>query len=219
MYTLFATAGSVGCAAVDAALRLCGVPFETVEAAPWTESPGRERLKLANPLVQIPTLQGAGGELLTETAAILIHLGLTHPDARLLPADAATRATQLRGLVYLAANVYPAITIIDFPERFCEAISEACSYDENRRIRAQTRRHLHGLWEVFADSFVPPPATAFLAGTEPGALDLMAAALSKCFGTRAHLASARPALFGLLSRVDAHPRFADTERRYWPAST
>jgi GST-like protein len=215
MYTLFATPGSVGCAAVDAALRLCGVPFETVEAAPWTESPGRDRLKLANPLVQIPTLQGAGGELLTETAAILIHLGLTHPEARLLPTDAAARANHLRGLVYLAANVYPAITVIDFPERFCEA----CSDDEAKRIRAQTRRHLHGLWEVFADSFTAPPAAAFLAGGEPGALDLMAAALSKCFGTRPHLASARPGFAALLSRIDVHPRFADTEQRYWPSST
>lgn len=215
MYTLFATPGSVGCAAVDAALRLCGVPFETVEAAPWTESPGRDRLKLANPLVQIPTLQGAGGELLTETAAILIHLGLTHPEARLLPADAAARASHLRGLVYLAANVYPAITVIDFPERFCEA----CSDDEARRIRAQTRRHLHGLWEAFADSFATPSSFAFLGGDTPGALDLMAAALSKCFGTRPHLAAARPGFAELLSRIDAHPRFADTERRYWPPST
>ena len=214
MYTLFATPGSVGCAAVDAALRLCGVPFETVEAAPWTESPGRDRLKAANPLVQIPTLQGASGELLTETAAILIHLGLTHPEARLLPTDAAARASHLRGLVYLAANVYPAITVIDFPERFCEA----CSDDEAKRIRAQTRRHLHGLWEVFADSFAAPPA-GFLAGDAPGALDLMAAALSKCFGTRPHLAAARPAFAALLSRIDTHPRFADTERRYWPAAS
>lgn len=212
MYTLFATAGSVGCAAVDAALHLCNVPFETVEAAPWTESPGRDRLKAANPLVQIPTLQGTGGELLTETAAILIHLGLTHPEARLLPADAAARATHLRGLVYLAANVYPAITLIDFPERFCQD----CTEDEAQRIRAQTRRHLHGLWEVFADSVAAPPSAAFLAGDAPGALDLMAAALTKCFGTRPHLAAARPSFAALLSRIDTHPRFADTERRYWP---
>lgn len=212
MYTLFATQGSVGCAAVDAALHVCGVPFETVEAAPWTDSPGRERLKAANPLVQIPTLQGAGGELLTETAAILIHLGLTHASAALLPADAATRAAHLRGLVYLAANVYPAITVIDFPERFCEA----CVDDDAARIRAQTRRHLHGLWEVFADTFAAPAGAAFLGGELPAALDLMAAALSKCFGTRAHLAKTRPALAALLSRIDAHPRFAGSERRYWP---
>lgn len=205
MYTLFATAGSVGCAAVDAALHLCGVPFETVEAAPWTESPGRERLKAANPLVQVPTLQGPSGELLTETAAILVHLGLTHPASQLLPADAATRAAHLRGLVYLAANVYPAITVIDFPERFCEACSEA----DAKRIRAQTRKHLHSLWEVFADSFPSADDT-------PGALDLMAAALSKCFGTRPHLAQARPAFAARLSRIDAHPRFAATEQRYWP---
>jgi GST-like protein len=181
------------------------VPFETVEAAPWTESPGRDRLKAANPLVQVPTLQGPSGELLTETAAILIHLGLTHPGAQLLPADAAARAHDLRGIVYLVANIYPAITVIDFPERFCEA----CSDVDAQRIRAQTRKHLHGLWEVFADSF-PLPADA------PGALDLMAAALSKCFGTRPHLARARPAFAARLSHIDAHPRFAATEQRYWP---
>lgn len=214
MHTLFATAGSVGCAAVDAALHLCGLPFETVEAAPWTGSPGRDRLKALNPLLQIPTLQAPDGELLTESAAILIELGLAHPGSRLLPADPPARARALRGLVYLAANVYPAITVIDFPERFCEDCGDA----ESRRIRDRTRRHLHGIWEVFADQFTAPAGGDFLGGEVPGALDLMAAALSRCFGTRDHLAQARPAFAALLARVDAHPRFAGTARRYWPAA-
>ena len=214
MYTLFATAGSVGCAAVDAALHLCGLPFETVEAAPWTGSPGRDRLKALNPLVQIPTLQGPGGELLTESAAILIELGLAHPASRLLPPDAPARSQALRGLVYLAANVYPAITVIDFPERFCDGCGDA----EAQRIRDRTRHHLHGVWEVFADQFGAAAGDGFLGGEVPGAVDLMAAALSRCFGTRAHLAGTRPAFAALLARVDAHPRFAGTARRYWPAA-
>jgi GST-like protein len=69
-----------------------------VRAASWAAKSAREELSRVNPLVQIPALVLPDGSVLTESAAILIHLGLTHPESGLLPADPAARAQVIRGL-------------------------------------------------------------------------------------------------------------------------
>jgi GST-like protein len=85
----------------------------------------------------------------------------------------------------------------------------------NERVRAGARLQLHRCWDVFADQFAGEP---FLAGGEPGALDLLAAVVSRWSGTRAHLRSQRPALLATLERTEAHPSVAPTWARHWPAS-
>ena len=55
MPTLCGTKGS-GSAAVEAAMRLAGQPYQLVDAASWLPTPGLEKLKAANRLVQVPTL-------------------------------------------------------------------------------------------------------------------------------------------------------------------
>jgi GST-like protein len=208
MYALFGTKGS-GSAAIEAALTLLGEPFRSVDAASWEPGPGRDELQRVNPLCQIPTLLLPDGSVLTESAAILIHLGLAHPDSALLPADAARRAQVLRGLVYVAANCYAAIGIIDYPERWCADPDEAT----NKRIKAGTTQRLHHLWEIFADTF---PARPFLGGQHMGALDLLAAVVSKWSGSRKHLAAKRPEFSALLARIESEPRVAPIFARHWP---
>ena len=208
MYTLFGTKGS-GSAAAEAALTLAAIEFKRIDAASWEPGPGRDELSRVNPLCQIPTLQLPDGSVLSESAAILIHLGLQHPASGLLPADAAARAQAIRGLVYIAANCYAAIGIIDFPERFCTDADEAT----NKRIKAGSTQRLHYLWEVFADTF---PAQPFLGGSRIGALDLLAAVVSKWSGSRKHLAAARPQFSALLARIESEPRVAPIFARHWP---
>lgn len=91
MYTLFGTEGS-GSAAIEIALWRCSVPFTLFRACAWEEGPGKEALRRVNPLLQVPTLVLADGTVLTESAAILIHLGLEHPESGLLPSKPALRA-------------------------------------------------------------------------------------------------------------------------------
>ena len=190
---------------------MAGVAFRHVDAASWEPGPGRDELARVNPLVQIPTLVLPDGSLLTESAAILVHLGLVHPDSGLLPAEPARRAQVLRGLTYVAANCYAAIGVIDYPERWCRDADEATS----ARIRDGTRARLHYLWDVFADTF---PAQPFLTGERLGAFDLMAVVVSKWSGARAHLAASRPAFSALLARIEADPRVAPVLARHWPPS-
>ena len=204
MLTLYGTKGS-GSAAVEAALRLAGQPFQLVDAASYVPTPGLEKLKRANPLVQVPTLVLDDGKVMTESAAILIWLGLHYPQSALLPPEP---AQAIRGIVYIAANCYAAIGVIDFPARFCTECDEATA----ERIRAGTRSRLHEYWRIFADEF-----GALMNAEHPHALEVLAAVVSRWSGARAHLAAERPVLHAMLERVEADPRIADIFRRHWPA--
>ena len=209
-YVLYGRLGS-GAASVHAALDIIGAPYRLVETASWEPNAAFEELLAINPIGQVPTLRLPDGSALSETAAIMIALAERHPDAHLLPSDAAARAQAIRGLVFIAANCYPCITIIDYPERFCAEASD----DEavKGRIRAGTRERLHRHWDIFADLF---PARPWLSGGEIGALDLYAAVVSKWSGTRAHVEQHRPELHAALQRIEAHPKVAAVFARHWP---
>lgn len=163
MMTLYGTVGS-GSAAVELALGCCGAPWRMVRASSWEVDSAQAELRALNPLAQIPTLQLEDGTVLTESAAILIHLGLVFPVAGLLPIEAGARARAIRGLVFIAANCYAAIGVIDFPERWIDD-DGAGLLD---RLRAGARRRLHLQWEVFADQFASQLAAP---GQAPAALD------------------------------------------------
>ncbi len=206
MLTLYGCKGS-GAAAIEAALARAGLAFTAVDAASWTPGPGLDDLLRVNPLGQIPTLVLADGTVLTESAAILIHLGLTAPPGLLLPADASARARAVRGLVYIAANCYAAISVIDYPDRWCEPCSEA----DAEHIRAGTRLRLHHHWRLFADQF-----DAHFDAAAPGALELLATVVSKWSGSRPHLQAERPAFYAKLLQVEQHPAVAAVFQHHWP---
>lgn len=206
MLTLYGSKGS-GSAAVEAALARAGLAYTGVDAATWKPGPDYDDLLRVNPLGQIPTLVLADGTVLTESAAILIHLGLTAAPGLLLPAEASARARAIRGLVFIAANCYAAISVLDYPERWCEPCDDATK----ARIRDGTRARLHHHWTLFADQF----AIGFDAGS-PGALELLATVVSRWLGTRAHLQAQRPAFHAQLEGVEQCTDVAAVFQRHWP---
>ncbi|WP_067069534.1 glutathione S-transferase family protein [Roseateles chitosanitabidus] len=207
-YVLYGTRGS-GSAIAEIALRWCGQPYRTVHASSWEEQSARDELRAVNPLMQIPTLRTPEGEVLSESAAILMHLGLRFPDARLLGADERARDQILRGLVYIAANCYSCISITDYPERYTTSGDPA----QHEAVRQGGRARLHRHWALFADMF---PARPWLCGAQPGALDVMAGIVSKWSGTRQHLQAQRPEFLALLQRIEALPQVADVHAAHWP---
>ena len=214
MHTLFGFQGS-GSAAIEIALQRSGVPWRTVDAASWEAESALAELEAVNPLRQIPTLQLPDGSVLTESAAILIHLGLMFPAAGLLPTDEPARAQAIRGLVFIAANCYAAIGIGDYPERWIAGgPDEPADGAIVERVRQGARARLHACWDIFADEF---PAQPFLSGASAGALDHLAVVVSKWSGTRAHLRVSRPAFFDTLQRIEALPDVAPVFARHWPA--
>ncbi|AXP02500.1 glutathione S-transferase family protein [Pseudomonas fluorescens] len=208
MYQLFGYRQS-GSSAVEVALCLCEVAYRRVDAYSTEDSDAAKELEKLNPQKQVPTLLLPDGSVLTEAAAILIHLGLTFPASKLLPQDPVQRAQAIRGLVYIAANCYTPIGIIDFPQRWLEDADEAT----RQRLISGTQQRLYHNWALFADQF---PARPFLSGAEPGALDILAAVITKWRDTRAAMLNARPAFYELLERIDHHPRVAPVLSLHWP---
>lgn len=207
-YLLYGTPGS-GSAIVEIALRWCGQPYRVVRASSWEEQSARDELRALNPLMQIPTLRTPEGEVLSESAAILMHLGLRFPASGLLGDDDRARDRILRGLVYIAANCYSCISITDYPERYTTSEDPA----QREAVRQGGRDRLHRHWELFADMF---PARPWLSGAQPGALDVMAAIVSKWSGTRKHLEAHRPEFLALLQRIEALPQVAEVHALHWP---
>lgn len=203
---LYGSPGS-GSAAAEMALRACGVDYEVVRASEWEPDSALDELRKVNPLGQIPTLLLESGAVLTESVAILLHLALSHPASNLLPTGPDARAQAIRGLVFIAANCYPAVSISDYPQRWTTALSSAA----HRSVRQAARVQLHRHWEVFADTF---GKAAVVSVPEPGALAFLAVVVSQWSGARAHLASARPAFHRLLLKLERHARLADVLREH-----
>jgi GST-like protein len=207
-HVLYGSVGS-GSAAIEAALEIAGQRYRVVRAATWDETSALDELRRVNPLQQIPALVFPDGAVMTESAAILIELGLRHPASGLLPHEPVRRAQVLRGLVYVAANCYAAIGIIDYPERWLPGADPAVL----EQLRAGATARLHLLWERFADIAAPAP---FLSGEHLGALDVLACVVSKWSGARAHLRVHRPNFSLLLERIGQHAVLARVCERHWP---
>jgi GST-like protein len=209
-YLLYGSRNS-GSAAVEAALEIAKAPYRIVDASTWGDDKAAlARLERVNPLHQIPTLVCPDGTVLSESAAILIHLALAHPRSRLLPANASQRARALRALVFIAANCYSNIGLLDYPERWLGKGDRRA----HEQLRKGARRRLHQMWSVFAHSVVPDPKR-FLFGAQPGAADLLAAVVSRWSGARKHLAKHHRALHELMERVESHPSVAAVFERHW----
>ena len=207
MYTLYGAEGS-GSATTEVALERCGVEYKVIRAATWEPDSQLEQLRRVNPLQQIPTLVLPDGTVMSESAAILIHLGNAHPGAGLLPTNASDLARVLRGLVFIPANCYAAVSIFDYPERWTTDPSESAL----KHLRDGARAQLHRFWEIFADTF---PASPYLNGAEPGALDYFAVVVSKWLGSREHMKGRRPAFFQTLQRIESLPHVSSVFARHW----
>ncbi len=205
MYTLYGIDESGSCM-IEIALQRCAVPWRRIDASSWEDSEGSDALARINPLKQIPTLVTADGQVLTESAAILIHLGLEFPASELL---AGNRAQILRGLVYIAANCYSAVGIIDYPQRWLGNVDDAAQ----AQLISGTRRYLHQAWVVFAEQFADQ---LFAPGNVPNALGIMAAAVSRWDAAREALSNLAPGFAQTLARLDADPVVAPVFARHWP---
>jgi hypothetical protein len=79
--------GNPGCgsAIVEAALALSGLPYETEMLDIWRPGPERDRLFQLNPLGQVPVLVLPDGSVMTESAAMVLHVIDLAPGAGLAP--------------------------------------------------------------------------------------------------------------------------------------
>ncbi len=210
-YVLY-TAPRSGAASVEVMLAALGLDFELREAAPWSEPPGPyfDELTAANPLAQLPTLITPGGEVLTESVAILWTLLERHPGDWLPAASSTDRAACLRWMQFVSSAVYAAVGVADYPDRWTTSRSAAARAAVER---AAVRRMKLG-WDIVAGQF--PQRRGFLLGPRPFVCDVYLANVSRWWKMRQHLQSRHPSFAALMRRVDGIPVVASVWRRHWP---
>jgi len=117
-YQLYGEDGS-GSGIVEMALARIGVPYQLHQVSLGAEQQRGRAYASLNPQRKLPTLVTPAGEVLTESAAIVLVLDERHPEAALFPARGTPeRAQALRWLLFLAAELYPLVEIVDYPDRF-----------------------------------------------------------------------------------------------------
>jgi len=123
---------------VELALAEAGVDYELVKTRLGKGANDTGAYLAVNPTGKLPALETPAGEILTESAAILLTLAERHPEARLLPRRSEpARAKAIRWTVFVVAEIYPMIEIVDYPLRFVE---QAASRTIRERALARIRR-------------------------------------------------------------------------------
>jgi GST-like protein len=198
---MWSTAPGSGSTAVEAALTLIGAPYEVVERAPFDSEADAAALAPVNPMRQVPALALASGELMTESAAILIHLAERHPEANLAP-DAASplRPRFLRWMSFISAQIYALYWIRDQPDRL------AADKAHEPVLLERTAARIRQAWATMDDGIAP--AGRFLLGDEVSVLDLYVTVVSRWGPRRRAFYAAAPGLAAIVRAVDAEPRLA-----------
>jgi glutathione S-transferase len=117
-YTLYSHDGSGGFA-VEAALVKAGAPYELVAVDTGKGEQNRPEFVAINPMRQVPALVLPDGTVMTESAAIVVHLANAFPDKGLAPKPAtAAHARFLRWMFFMAANLYEGDLRYFYSERY-----------------------------------------------------------------------------------------------------
>lgn len=118
MYKLYARNGA-GSVAVEALLAACGADYEVVVLDRKPDGSFEDFFLAINPKAEVPTLVLPDGSVMTESAAMMIHISEQFPKAGLAPQPGAPgRAEFLRWQVYLAAALYGSDLRLFYPQRY-----------------------------------------------------------------------------------------------------
>jgi glutathione S-transferase len=150
-YTIFGDKGT-GAFSAEAALAEAGAPYEFRFVSLEKMEQKKPEFLAINPSGKVPALRLPEGEIITESAGILLAVADHFPNARLLPAQASSaRAQAYRWLAFMASEIYPMVEISDYPERFVPHGAEAEALRERARARIRERlliveRMVEGPW-------------------------------------------------------------------------
>lgn len=207
-FVLYGAAAS-GSVAVEAALSLLGIPFQLVEGETWSSEAARERVGERNVMRQVPTLVLPDGEILTESAAILIYLADSHPEARLAPAlDDPSRGQFLRWMFFVSSAIYalhwikPDVGRIGAPQSAREDVVDA------------VHERIAFCWRTMDAQLAP---STYLLGESLTVLDLYVAVISRFGPWRERFFAEAPKMAAPIKRVDEDVRLKALWTRRFPA--
>lgn len=200
-WTLFSARGS-GAVAVEAALTLAGQPYRLVDAYTWDKQhpESGDQVLAANPMRQVPALVLPGGEVITESAAILIWIAEQFPDARLAPPPGAPERGQfLRWTSFVSSAIYSLYWVKDDPSRL---VPDPAGHEA---LTERTLERIADCWRMMGEQVSPG---TYVLGDELSVLDLYVAVVSRFRPRRARFYAEAPNLKAVVQRVDADPRLS-----------
>jgi GST-like protein len=197
--TLYGAKGS-GAVAVEAALRVIGQDYALIDSNTFdpNDRASGDKVLTANPMRQVPALVLASGEVVTESAAILIWLAEQHPQARLAPpAGDPARAQFLRWMSFVSSAIYSLFWVKDDPFRLVPDRAGHAALDQ------RVRERIADCWGMMERQITPG---RYLLGEELCALDLYVAVVSQFSPGRKRFYEAAPRMGEVVRRVDEDPR-------------
>ena len=138
-YVLYGSQGS-GAFCVEAALAEAGEAVDYRDINLDSDEQRGDEFRALNPSGKVPALQLPGGEVVTETSALLTLIAERHPEANLLPRPGSPlRGQALRWLAFMASEIYPIVEIADYPERFIDDHKGAAVLKQSAKRRIRER--------------------------------------------------------------------------------
>jgi len=167
------------------------------------EQKSPEYLKL-NPAGRVPALV-IDGQVLTEAAAIVMHLADSHPEARLAPVlGSLQRAQYYRWMFFMANTLQPAY-------RAWFYATEPAGVDNVEAVKEQARRQIENAWQDVADHLqVNGP---YLLGKELSAADFLLTMLMRWSRNMPRPSDTWPVLKAFADRMKSRPAFKEVYAR------
>lgn len=138
-YTLYGDLGS-GAFSAESALAEAGAPYNFELVSLEKNEQKSPQFLAINPSGKMPALRLPEGDIVTESAAILLTLADHFPQARLLPpGGSVARAKAYRWLAFMAGEIYPFVEIADYPERFTPDGGDTAALRDIARARIRER--------------------------------------------------------------------------------
>ena len=141
-----------GAFSAEAALAEAGAPYDFQIVSLDRNEQHEPAFLAVNPSGKVPAMRLPEGDVVTESAAILLTVADHFPNARLLPPQGTSaRAQAYRWLSFMASEIYPMVEISDYPQRFAPEGPQAEHLRESVKQRIRERlviveRNAEGPW-------------------------------------------------------------------------
>lgn len=197
-----------GAFAVEAALAEAGVNYEFHSVSLEKNEQKSPEFLALNPSGKMPALKLPSGEIVTESAAILLTIADRFPQAGLIPPHTTfARAEAYRWIAFMASEIYPMVEIVDYPDRFAPAGAEAEALKARAIARIRERM-------LLVEAAIAGP---WLLAHEFCAADIYAAMFSRWSVGKDWRGKHLPKLNALVEKLAARPRIAPVWQKHFGA--
>lgn len=204
MYKLYSAAGS-GAFGPHAVLGEAAVAFEIIDIDLGKGEHRAPQFLAINPAGQVPVLILQDGSTMTESAAMMLHLADSHPQAGLLPPPGdPDRAAAYRWMFFGSANLYETELRIEYSDRYTSG--------DPAPVKQRAGEQLDEAWKRVAQSLGEEP---YMLGDMFSVVDIYVAMFSQWHADRAALFSRHPAVRELTERVRQRTALAPIWRAHF----